>query len=161
MATEDSDTAGVKSGDLGGFISKKENLDEEGQAWVFDDSVVLGDSLITGNALIKDGAVVTNTTVGLNSMISSVPVSDVVLHNEVRIYGKPLSIVIADPNLKYRSITATKFQIPGSDQISIAYSTFLGNADAFRKFIDSGSVTEGDKELFDKYLPLIQSRFEQ
>ena len=43
---------GVKAGDLGGWIEKEANLDQEGDAWVFDDARVFGDAWVYGEALV-------------------------------------------------------------------------------------------------------------
>ena len=157
MAAEDCEALNIKSGDLGGFISKKENLSEEGNAWVFGDSAVLGDSVVSGDAIIKDNAVINNVIVGLDSSISNVTISDAVFSNKVRVYGKKNSIVISDKSLKYLSITATKFT--EDTDVVIGYSTFLGNIPAFQDFIKTDRVCDEDKELLEKYLEVIMTRF--
>ena len=43
---------GVKAGDLGGWIEKEANLDQEGDAWVYDDARVFGDAWVYGEALV-------------------------------------------------------------------------------------------------------------
>lgn len=157
-AAEDSDILGIKSGDLGGFIESKDNLDETGNAWVYPDSVVIGTSLVTGDAVIKNGAIIKDTTIGLGSSISDVSISNAMFQNEVKIYGKENSIVISDTNLKYRSITASK--VPGiTDDVKIGYSTFFGNVKEFNKFIEDGKSTDDDAELLNDYIKVIQSRF--
>lgn len=42
----------VKYGDLGGWIEKEENLNQEDNAWVFGNAKVWGDAEISGNAKI-------------------------------------------------------------------------------------------------------------
>jgi hypothetical protein len=45
---------GVKTGDLGGFIEKYENL--QGNAWVSDDAQVFGNAKVSGYARVFDYA---------------------------------------------------------------------------------------------------------
>ena len=40
----------VKAGDLGGYIEKEENLDHDGDAWVYGNARVCGDAWVYGNA---------------------------------------------------------------------------------------------------------------
>ena len=42
----------VKEGELGGFVEKEENLDQRGDAWVFDDARVFGDAQVSGAARV-------------------------------------------------------------------------------------------------------------
>ena len=40
----------VEKGDIGGWIEKEENLDQEGNAWVYGDAKVCGNAWVYGNA---------------------------------------------------------------------------------------------------------------
>lgn len=51
-ALRDIPRQGVKSGDLGGWIEKEDNLSHEGDAWVSGDAWVLGDARVSGNASV-------------------------------------------------------------------------------------------------------------
>lgn len=42
----------AESGDLGGWIEKEENLDHDGNAWVFGNAKVYGNAMVLGNAHI-------------------------------------------------------------------------------------------------------------
>ena len=42
----------VKAGDLGGYIEKEENLDHDGNAWVYGDAQVCGDAWVSGDAQV-------------------------------------------------------------------------------------------------------------
>lgn len=44
----------AKEGDFGGFVEKEENLDQSGDAWVYDDALVYGDARVCGNANIEN-----------------------------------------------------------------------------------------------------------
>lgn len=46
----------IKSGDIGGWIEKKENLSHDGNAWVYDDAQVYGNARVYGNAQVYDDA---------------------------------------------------------------------------------------------------------
>ena len=46
----------VVKGELGGWIEKKENLSEDGDAWVSGDALVYGDALVSGDAWVYGDA---------------------------------------------------------------------------------------------------------
>ena len=48
----------ISKGDLGGYIEKKENLSEEGNAWVYDDARVYGNARVYGDAWVYGDALV-------------------------------------------------------------------------------------------------------
>ena len=50
------DFGDVKSGDLGGFIEKEENLSHDGDAWVGGNAYVYGDAQVYGNARVSGNA---------------------------------------------------------------------------------------------------------
>ena len=46
----------VKAGDLGGYIEKESNLDQDGDAWVCGNAQVYGDAWVYGNARVYGNA---------------------------------------------------------------------------------------------------------
>ena len=46
----------VKAGDVGGWIEKEENLDHNGNAWVYNNAQVGGNAQVYGNAWVCDNA---------------------------------------------------------------------------------------------------------
>ena len=46
----------VKAGELGGFVEKEENLNHEGNAWVYGNAEVYGNARVYGNASVCDDA---------------------------------------------------------------------------------------------------------
>lgn len=44
--------AGVRAGDLGGWLEKEENLHHDGAAWVSEDAQVYGNARVSGNAWV-------------------------------------------------------------------------------------------------------------
>ena len=46
----------VAKGELGGYIEKKENLSEDGNAWVYGDAQVSGNAWVHGNAWVYGNA---------------------------------------------------------------------------------------------------------
>lgn len=50
------DFADVKAGDLGGFVQSTNNLSQDENCWVYDDSVVFEDACVYGNAKIKNNS---------------------------------------------------------------------------------------------------------
>lgn len=59
------DFRGIKAGELGGWIQKEGNLDQQGLCWVADEACVMDNAWVTGNAKVCDFAQVQgNATVG-------------------------------------------------------------------------------------------------
>ena len=50
------DFSAVKSGELGGWIEKEENLDQSGAAWVYGAAEVSGDARVSGDAEVYGDA---------------------------------------------------------------------------------------------------------
>ena len=50
------DFGDVKAGELGGYLEKEENLDHDGDAWVFDNARVYGDARVFGDASVSGDA---------------------------------------------------------------------------------------------------------
>ena len=50
----------AKEGDLGGYVEKDENLDQESDAWVSGDAWVYGDAQVSGNAQVYGDAEIDN-----------------------------------------------------------------------------------------------------
>ena len=48
----------VKKGDLGGLVSSKDNLSQEGTCWIFDEAIVYGRALVQNDVMICDKAIV-------------------------------------------------------------------------------------------------------
>ena len=46
----------VSAGELGGYVEKEENLDHDGNAWVYGDAMVCGDAEICGDAEVCSDA---------------------------------------------------------------------------------------------------------
>lgn len=46
----------VKEGELGGFVEKEENLDHDGDAWVYGNAKVYGDAEVCGDAKVYGNA---------------------------------------------------------------------------------------------------------
>ena len=55
-ATKDLPRPFVKKGDLGGWIEKEENLQDN--AWVADEAKVYGNAIVSGDAIVSGGAIV-------------------------------------------------------------------------------------------------------
>lgn len=64
------DFSDVKKGDLGGYIEKEENLSQTGDAWVYDNAMVLGSAVVMGNAKVRDFACVYDSAyIGDNAVV--------------------------------------------------------------------------------------------
>ena len=60
----------VKEGDLGGFVEKESNIDDDGNAWVSGNAWVFGNAWISGNAQIYGNACVAgNVQISENAQV--------------------------------------------------------------------------------------------
>lgn len=50
----------AKEGDLGGYVEKDENLDQESDAWVSGNAWVYGNAEVSGNARVSGNAEIDN-----------------------------------------------------------------------------------------------------
>ena len=55
-AIRDIEKYGVKAGEVGGWIEKKENLSQSGSAWVYGDAEVYGNAQVYGDAEVYGNA---------------------------------------------------------------------------------------------------------
>ena len=56
QALRDIPTHGVKTGDMGGWIEKEDNLEHDGNAWVYGNASVYGNARVGGNAEVYGNA---------------------------------------------------------------------------------------------------------
>ena len=52
QALRDIPTHGVKTGDMGGWIEKEDNLEHDGNAWVYGNASVYGNARVGGDAMV-------------------------------------------------------------------------------------------------------------
>ena len=61
----------VKAGDLGGWIEKEENLSQEGECWVYDESKALGDSKISGITFVSENSIIIDSEISEHAIVSN------------------------------------------------------------------------------------------
>ena len=82
------DFSTIKSGDLGGWIEKEDNLSQEGDCWIYDDAKVYGTSRVRDNAKISGNAHVVDAYVFHNAKIyDNARVSDTIINGSAKIGG--------------------------------------------------------------------------
>ena len=131
---------GVKAGDLGGWIEKEANLDQEGDAWVSGEARVFGDAWVYGEALVYGEARVSG---------------EARVFGEARVYGdawvygeaqlsKAVHVLTVGPIGSHNG-TTTFFRARASDgfAISVCCGCFLGTVDEFRAKVKQ---THGDSK---------------
>lgn len=87
------DFGNVKKGQLGGWIEKYSNLDQNELSWIHTDSHILGDSVVTDNSYVENswinGSYISNTHVS-NSTISKSEIGNDVSKTRLSIVGSTL-----------------------------------------------------------------------
>ena len=123
----------VKAGELGGFVEKEENLNHEGNAWVY------GNARVYGNASVCDDArVYGNASVYGNARVCG----------DARVYGNADYATVHGFGSEYRTTTFFKTK---AGEIGVRCGCFYGNLSEFRKKVVE---THGETKKAKEYLML-------
>lgn len=113
----------IAKGQKGGFIEKKSNLSQDGNAWVYNYAMVYGDAKVHGAAVVCDNAKVYDC--------ANVRSAAVVCDNAI--VRSNSDYLIIGP-IDYQSGTTTFFKTSDKDKaIKVACNGFTGDIDAFQK----------------------------
>lgn len=113
----------IAKGQKGGFIEKKSNLSQDGNAWVYSNAEVYGDAKVHGAAVVCDNAKVYDC--------ANVRSAAVVCDNAI--VRSNSDYLIIGP-IDYQSGTTTFFKTSDKDKaIKVACNGFTGDIDAFQK----------------------------
>ena len=154
---------GVKAGDLGGWIEKESNLDQEHGAWVSGNARVSGNALVSGNAWVSgdarvygDAQVYGDAWVSGNAWVSG----DARVYGDAQVYGdawvfgdaqvsKTAHVLTVGP-IGSRDDTTTFFRAKSSAgfAISVCCGCFRGTVDEFRAKVKQ---THGDSKYGEAY----------
>lgn len=167
------DFAGVKAGDLGGFVQSERNLDHDGEAWVTGNAMVYGNAMVMNDARVSENAMVSeNATVRGNAWVNGnakirgnakvVGDADVFgdsdVCGEANLYGE----VCIDGNAEIskdedyaviqgfgRAHRSTTFFRCQDGKVRVQCGCFYGNLDEFRAKVKE---THGDSKMAREYL---------
>lgn len=96
-----SNFAGVKAGEIGGWIEKESNLDQEGHSWIFNNACVFDNARVLENACVFDNAYVYgNAIIAGEAEVydDSVVADNVAIVGGTTIYGN--SIIFGSTKIK-------------------------------------------------------------
>ena len=131
----------VDEGDKGGFIEKEENLNQDGDAWVYGDARVSGDAWVYGDARVYGDAWV---------------YGDAQVYGDARVYGdawvsKRTEIVwISNIGSENGTLTVTRSKDGG---LFLTRGCFSGDLSEFEKAVEQ---THGDSQYGKEYKALIE-----
>lgn len=129
----------VKAGELGGFVEKEENLNHEGNAWVYGNAEVYGNARVYGNASVYgDARVYGNASVYGNARVCG----------DARVYGNADYATVHGFGSEYRTTTFFKTK---AGEIGVRCGCFYGNLSEFRKKVVE---THGETKKAKEYLML-------
>ena len=139
----------IKSGDIGGWIEREENLSHDGDAWVSDDAWIFGNARVSGDVRASG-----NVRIFENARVSGdVRISDNAwvhgnawIHGNVRIYGnawvyRNKHVLLVGP-IGSRNDYTTFFRNRNKG-ISVSCGCFLGEID---EFIEKVIKTHGENK---------------
>ena len=165
----------VKAGELGGFVEKEENLNHEGNAWVYGNAEVYGDARVYGNASVygdarvcDDAEVYGNARVYGNASVcgNASVYGDARVCDDARVYGNASvygnACVCGDArvcgNADYATVhgfgseyRTTTFFKTKAGEIGVRCGCFYGNLSEFRKKVVE---THGETKKAKEYLML-------
>ena len=129
----------VKAGELGGFVEKEENLNHEGNAWVYGNARVYGNASVYGDARVCDDArVYGNASVYGNACVCG----------DARVCGNADYATVHGFGSEYRTTTFFKTK---AGEIGVRCGCFYGNLSEFRKKVVE---THGETKKAKEYLML-------
>ena len=121
----------IKSGDIGGWIEREENLSHDGDAWVSGDAQVSGDARVYDNARVFDNArVYGNARVFDNAQVSG----------DAQVYSSKHVLLVGPIGSRNDYTTFFRNRNRG---ISVSCGCFLGEID---KFIEKVIETHGENK---------------
>lgn len=132
------DFSNVKQGDIGGWVSDYTNLKQDGNCWIYDNSIVFDGAEISENAIIKGSALIF-----LNSKISG----------DVEIVG---NVKIGDSKITGKCVVLNEalhgmINIINSD-ISKGVSVVTYGDDQAQIFINNSKLSNGVNIIADGYV---------
>ena len=153
----------VKAGELGGFVEKEENLNHEGNAWVYGNAEVYGNARVYGNASVCDDArVYGNARVCGNAWVygnarvcddarvygNASVYGNARVCGDARVYGNADYATVHGFGSEYRTTTFFKTK---AGEIGVRCGCFYGNLSEFRKKVVE---THGETKKAKEYLML-------
>ena len=151
----------VEAGELGGYIEKEENLDYDGDAWVYGDARVSGDAWVSGNARVSGNACVYgdawvsgNARVSGNAWVSG----NARVSGDACVYGDACYTTIKGFGREYRTTTFFKCK---DGKVRVQCGCFYGDLEEFRASVKE---THGESKKAKEYLmiaDLMELHFEE
>ena len=165
----------VKAGELGGFVEKEENLNHEGNAWVYGNAEVYGNARVYGNAWVygnarvcDDARVYGNASVYGNAWVygnarvcgnawvcddarvygNAWVYGNARVCDDARVYGNADYATVHGFGSEYRTTTFFKTK---AGEIGVRCGCFYGNLSEFRKKVVE---THGETKKAKEYLML-------
>lgn len=142
------DFGNVKTGDLGGYIEKEENLSHKGKAWVY------GNAWVFGNARVYDDARVYG-----NAWVYD----DASVYDDARVYGdadisKPTDL-IAIGAIGSRNDDTTFFRNK-DNKIIVDCGCFNGTIEEFEKAVEENHVGTKHERTYKLAIELAKTQIE-
>ena len=141
----------IKAGDLGGYIEKEENLDQDGDAWVYGNAEVWGNAKVYGNAWVYgDAEVCGNAEVYGNAWVygNAKVYGDAWVYGDAEVCGNADYAYAHGFGSEYR--TTTFFRLKNGD-VGVRCGCFYGTIQEFR---DKVRATHKETKKAKEYLML-------
>ena len=132
---------GIKTGELGGYVEKEENLDQSGNAWVYGNAQVSGNAEVSGNAQVSGNAEVSG-----NAQV----------FGDARVFGNADILQITGLGTCNRTTTAFRTK----NGVRVKCGCFYGNVEQFREQVKRTREGKVQAEYL-KFAELIEIYFEE
>ena len=123
----------VKEGDIGGYIESEDNLNNDGNAWVYGDAEVYGNARVYGNAWVYgnarvygDAEVCGDAEVYGNAWVYG----NAEVYGNARVYGNADYTTIKGFGPEFRNTTFFRCK---DDKIRVKCGCFYGDLEEFRQ----------------------------
>ena len=124
--------ADVNDGDFGGYVESEDNLDQNGEAWIYGESAVIGSARICDNAKIIGSIIAENGRVCENAVVvNSVISGDTVVSGCAKLKGCAFlggnSVIDGDTNIEFKA--------SNTGMVYISYVKSIGKGENIKRIV--------------------------
>lgn len=151
----------IKTGDLGGFIEKEENLSHTGKCWIYGDAIVFDNSIIQDDAIVqnfasveRDSEISGNTIVECHRMMLNIKMYNNIEYNMLDIY-KPktnlyLSIVYFNTK-NHKLYFFNKESDMSLEDFRRSNLYYILSKLSLIEYVDKKNITDKEREQYKEY----------
>lgn len=151
------DFSDITKGTYGGYVEKESNLSQDGNCWLYNNSIAMGNSSILGDAKILDDAVIEDNAIVCHNAIvknnakiagNALIGNSTCIKDDAVIYGMVIGQGTVDKNIKIQDTTIMCFKTPHEPEEIRDTPIEKEKLDLWRRYIDDVVVNDLDTTEF-------------